>query len=346
MIGREPRNPTDRPTWARRRTGDPSIPLDLGMIHSAVRIIGDVPNPKRLTGRTRGAIGTGFLMTVASETLPNVVYGYVLTAHHVIDCQSVVDVQAPNPFANGALYEPLRIDDWRQPLPDVDLALAPFPDHPDRNYPGITLEEFLIPNEWAVSPHLGSRFYYIGILTPLDRPMVRAGTIGALDQIGLSYNPMYDYPVHLVDCRSYGGFSGSPCWIEISYADLRQLILPEQMARGLPDPPPPLGQIHYLARLCGMFVAHLSDDARFAGEYGVGVMLRGNEIREALMTDEARKERRKWDAEHEAAKDDDPKLHPAGTTDDQSEFERFEDLTRKLVNTPKTEVDEKRKSAQ
>jgi hypothetical protein len=70
--------------------------------------------------------------------------------------------------------------------------------------------------------------------------------------------------------------------------------------------------------------------------YGVGVMLPCDYVREALMTDEAKNERRDWDATRRARERQDlPPLEDAGA-DVPSEFEQFEDLTRHLVNTPKS----------
>ena len=48
-----------------------------------------------------------------------------------------------------------------------------------------------------------------------------------------------------------------------------------------------------------MFTEHLDDGAgaKLACHHGIGIMLRGNEIREALTTDKIRQERRVRDAE-------------------------------------------------
>ncbi len=328
------------------------MPLDLSMIDSAVRIIGDesvlAGTPRRVTGTRRVAIGTGFLITVLSEADPETSYGYAVSAHHVIDGERHVEVQVPNPFANGELYPPVTVEDWRQPLPDVDLALAPIGPAPEQTWSAMRLEHHLIPNEVVLAPMLGGRVYYVGILTPLDRPMVRSATIGALDQSGVRYQQMYDFPVHLVDCRSYGGFSGSPCFVESSFAVLHPSPVPGALANRVGEQLDELmGDLHHWVGLCGMFVAHLTDDAsNISSEYGVGVMLRGNEIREALMTDENKAERSQWDEQIAARPKAGPTLKLTKAGADEDEFGRFEDLTRKLVNTPKPEVDEKRTADQ
>lgn len=300
--------------------------LDLSMIHSAVRIIGETRK------------GTGFLITVDSETLPDVRYGYAVTAHHIIEGQTKIRVQIPDPFKDGELYEPFQVKDWRRPLDKVDLALAPIPDRDDRTYQALRLERNLIPAD-PPSPwiNLGSDIYYIGILSPLDRPMVRSGTIGALDQTGIRHKGGYDYPAHLVDCRSYDGFSGSPCFLDAMFAGLEPTVLPPHNPP--PEQLPPMGAMYHVAMLCGMFTEHLEDNGKQTGavsRYGVGVMLRANEIREALMTEEMQKHRAGKDARAVAKKESGPELE--NTSDESAdEFERFEDLTRKLINTPKPE---------
>lgn len=302
-------------------------------MESAVRIVGDVADPKLAVGQRRCPIGTGFFVTVKSESLEGVRYGYVLTAHHVLWDQTRTEIQAPNPQSGGLLHPPVVIDDWRQPLPDVDLAVAPFHEgnNPERLYSSLELERHVL--QPADVPALGAKVYYIGILTPLDRPMVRSGTVGAVSQHGIKHDGGYDYPVHLVDCRSYGGFSGSPCLVELPYAGLWQVQPYTEDPDGWGGP---LGPLAYLVKLCGMFTQHLSDSDAAVSRYGVGTMLRSTEIWRALMSEEMRDERRGWDAENEAAiKREEPKLRGAATTPREGDYERFEDLARQLVNTPK-----------
>ena len=316
------------------------MPLHISMMHCAVRVIGSIRDPKRKTGERRGPIGTGFFITVASETHADLRYGYVVTADHVIWDQNQIEVQAPDPTQNGALHPPIDIDGWRKPLADVDLAIAPFnygnTDY--RLYQALQLERQVLP--LGDIPDLWARIHYIGILVPLHRPMARSGTICALEQRGIEHDGGYDYPAHLVDCRSYGGFSGSPCFVETAFASLTP-IPPQPLIEGAMGP---VGLLQYRAVLCGMFTEHLSDRSGDipASRYGVGVMVRSDEIREALMNDDSRKELQEWDAYEAAKQDDTPKLIGASPVV-AGEYEHFESLARKLVNTPKKEIDEKRK---
>jgi hypothetical protein len=334
-------NACDRPRWARRRRG--LVALDPTMIYSAFRVIGDLP-ATRANASSRGAIGTGFLVRVHSERLPGVGYGYALTAHHVIRDQNDVEIQPAYPDG-GMLYDPLPIDDWRQPLDKVDLAIAPAVRRGEELYAAAQLETDFIPPGVAWL-QLGSKIHYVGILAPLDRPMVRSGYIGALDQIDLpGGDDDYDYPVHLVDCRSYGGFSGSPCLFDAEFAGLVEADISDL------DPPddfPPVGAMYHVAMLCGMFTEHLDDRARTGAvsRYGVGIMLRSDEIWEALMNDEAKAERSQWDDIVEAAEQQGPKRQPVSVGDSEQEFERFEALMGQLVKVPKIELDERRRNGE
>jgi hypothetical protein len=284
------------------------MPLDVTMVYATVRVIGAL-HPK-LAASERGTIGTGFLITVPNEDRPSVRHGYVVTAAHVLSEQSKVEIQAPDPRRRGGLYPPARVDNWRRPLPKVDLAVAPW--FEQGNFMALEIAN-LIPFSVETPLRLGGTIFYIGILTPLDVPMVRSGTIGALDLEGLSHQHGYEYPTHLVDCRSYAGFSGSPCFAQV----IRANLTPQAMA-GLPKEAVgiPMGDLQYFMFLAGMLTAHLSDQAKSGATslYGVGTMLRGQEIRAVLMSDELKADRKRdIDAAEEMQNsEDEPALENLG----------------------------------
>jgi hypothetical protein len=314
------------------------------MLSVAVRIIGDVDDDRLVMGRRRGTIGTGFVVTVPSEALKDVSYAYVVTAHHVIDLEEKIEVQAANPFTLGELYPKFELTDWRQPLEGVDLALCPMhhdnDDGGDQTISGTSMVDEALPPERI--PSLGATILYIGYLAPLDRMMVRAGTMGAQEVRGVKHwGNDYDYECHLVDCRSYDGFSGSPCFFKQSHP-----ILKEKNKREIYGWPKrgyqvPVGSMAYVSVLCGMFTEHLDDkwpnSDRVVSRYGVGVMLPSREIWRALMTDKMRDERRDWDEQRARTEEDSgPRLQPARRKpDDEDEYARFEKLAKRLVNTPK-----------
>lgn len=348
MTPRRARNPADLPRWVIQQAGDLSVPLPKHMLEIAVHVIGDLADTS-VIGHHRGTIGTGFVVTVPSETLANVSYAYVVTAHHVLDDQTFtrVQVQASNPFVPGELYPPFHLSDWRQPLEGVDLTLCPLRQDDDEGgdqiIHGVSLTDDALPPDRV--PSLGATILYIGYLAPLDRMMVRSGTVGAHELKGVKHwGHEYDYECHLVDCRSYDGFSGSPCFFKQSHPVLR-----EQDKREIYGWPKrgyniPVGSTAHVSVLCGMFTEHLDDkwpnSDRVVSRYGVGVMLPSREIWRALMTDKMKNERRKWDAEREEAEESGPSLRPAKRTpDDQDEYARFESLAELLVHTPKQTED-------
>ncbi len=300
------------------------MPLDPRLLDSVVRIssAGDL-------------LGSGSIVSVRSEATPEASWPYVVTAHHVIASQVLVEIEVPDPLEQGKLFAPVPVDDWRQPIPNVDLAIAPFPSELVPRSQSAGLGQFI--PEGTVVP-LGGQVFYLGIFAPLEVPMARGATVGALE-VPVSIGG-YSYHADLVDCRSYGGFSGSPCFSTLSFAvtDQKAKALPEELvprrADGSEIPLSPLGSV---AAFCGIFTAHYADKAPdgIVSRYGVGVMLPCDYVREALMTDEAKNERREWDRDRTARERKPlPSLENAGA-ESPTEYERFEDLTRQLVQTPK-----------
>ena len=280
-------------------------------------------------------VGTGSIVSVPSETVEGWRWCYAVTAHHVVSNNVEIAVEVPDAFT-GTLHRPLKLTDWRQPFRGVDLAIAPFRFALSQPFRGCHLEDQALPSNEL--PALAAPIFYIGIFEPLDMPVVRGGHLSSMPT--LITKPNYEYHAHLVDCRSYEGFSGSPCYVELRHPVVNRRVKPPgpvpEEAHGAEYSP-----IASFAMLAGIFTAHFDkeeDDGKIS-RYGVGLMLPVRYIREALMTDEARQERATWDAERQAEKAaGGPELKDVAVqdvTDESSEFERFEDLTRKLVNTPK-----------
>jgi hypothetical protein len=332
------RSRADLPWWANLPEG--TMPISADLMKTCVRVIGDIENDP-LPGSHRGTKGSGFLVVVPSEAHPMYGYTYIVTAHHVIEDQMDIEVEFQDPFLNGVLLDPVKVRDWKRPLPKVDIAIA---HSPLQGLPAMNLERHVMPWNWT--PFLGSEIFYCGILEPLNRPMVRRGTIGALDQEGIDHKG-YVYPCHLVDCRSYDGFSGSAVFLHTIFPILQETP-PRSDDPTLPNDVP-LGQMRHHVVLAGMFTEHLEDDrivtaqTGVASRYGVGMVLRHREIREALLTDDMRKQRSEWDEKNMEAQNKGPKPRhvSAGKSEpSEDEFARFELLTKELVNTPKPGSDQ------
>jgi hypothetical protein len=253
------------------------------MLHSVIRIIGDVRSPK--TGKwERRAKGTGFYVRVESETHEGAWYSYVLTAHHVIDGQEKPGLVFPDPYVPGGVYPEQSTEgpDWKQPLDDVDLAVLPY-GRPESFYIN-ALEVGGYIRERIEANLLAMPFHYVGLLEPEERAMARSGTLGAIYERGIKHKDHYVYDCHLADCRSYKGFSGSPCFLEIALPELEECdpIVPPKPGVGK------LGRIRYLHFVCGMVTWHLeppegSDAANVASTFGVVAILPHDYIWKALM---------------------------------------------------------------
>ena len=150
---------------------------------------------------------------------------------------------------------------------------------------------------------LGNTVHYIGIFEPINVPMARTGAMGATDVPvdKTEHGVRYQYRGDLIDCRSYAGFSGSPCVATLTYALLDdEFPLPPSVPPRRDGSYPKLVRTATLGTFCGILTQHWTDesapDAHGAvSRFGVCVMLPSHYIRTALMSDEAKAERVRWD---------------------------------------------------
>jgi hypothetical protein len=176
-------------------------------------------------------VGTAFQVCIGSEHRHN----YVVTAAHVVSGEPETWVRANTTMTLGETKD-VAVPRWYL-HPTEDVAVAPF------NENNVWLSAF--PVEWFADtvmaenrqkfnvssidtrehrPGLGDRVYFMGLLANVphmgDRniAMVRSGTIGALYQervpIWIDPRTVAYRTAHLIDCRSYEGFSGSPCFTQ------------------------------------------------------------------------------------------------------------------------------------
>jgi hypothetical protein len=294
-------------------------------------------------------LGTGSIISVPSETIPGLRWPYIVTADHVIHNEDGIELEVPNPRRNGELSQPIPSAPFVPASDAVDLAIAPFPADQVERYQETRLEHFI--PEGHVAP-LGGEIFYLGMFAPADVPMARAGTLGNIDipRESETKGKRYSYQGDFVDCRSYAGFSGSPCFALMYFAALNMPgnvpddFLPERADGSRPE----LVQVAVVANFCGIFVAHFDDPPLgrdVESKYGVGVMLPCDYVRDALMTDDAIAERQKADAEWKQRKAaEGPQMQNVGAAEGEgngeSEWDRFEALTRQLVQTPKPPASE------
>jgi hypothetical protein len=142
------------------------MPLHPRVLNSVVRITS-----------VGGLIGSGFIVSVPSESVPGKQWPYLVTAHHVIrGHEGLVEIDVPDPEIIGDIAEGIPIKGWVQPVPEVDLAIAPYPVDLAPRYQGVMLDHFM-PRGSGIG--LGGEILYVGIFAPENVPMARAGSIGA-----------------------------------------------------------------------------------------------------------------------------------------------------------------------
>lgn len=337
--------------------GEPSMPLS-DVYPDCVTFIGRWATTD--AGPLEEAIdGTGFLVGISGrdESQKHI---YVVTAAHVVsqaqrsfvrirdnwqdDIQKIVDMHVPEWYVN--------------PDPSKDVAIAPIALPQDHAMSWTTIEDFIDDPSWKEDDWLreggpelmlGDIVYFIGLLGKIEAmteasvPIVRSGTIARLWQERCPvWVPQEDttryITAHLIDCRSFGGFSGSPCYFQQSRAGYVA-----QRSHGLPGE----GGIttKYWTGLLGMIGGHFDDwreldknpHLRTPVNTGVGYVIPAEHIRETLNMKELKDMREAADAEKQA------RVEPGATMDtaaqDETEYDRFEDLTKRLVQVPKPELE-------
>jgi len=168
----------------------------------------------------KGVVGTGFLVLFPSSVAGKG-YIYVCTSAHVVRPLIRSWIQL-NKKAGGV--EPVPVHTWfYHPSNDIadDVAVSPMRGSADYDYRLLPMNLFIDAYGGA---RLGNRVYFIGLLGQMKNmvakniPMVRGGTVGALNQEGvpieIAPGTTINVKAHLMDCRSFGGFSGSPCFVQ------------------------------------------------------------------------------------------------------------------------------------
>ena len=271
-------------------------------------------------------IGTGFICSVKGEFDSDPIFHYLVTARHVVSHGRATWVRV-NISDTGTEDRPIPTKSWIG-HPSQDVAVAPLAMtgmHDWRAIPAKALEEI------ATTPidlEFGDRVYFVGLLPSIPEmgrrniPMVRSGTLGALyqDGIRLEIDPGKKVTVkaHLIDCRSYLGFSGSPCYVQ---RDTLASPAPGQLA---------LGTRTYLL---GLISAHFPEPNDPMSHAGVGVVTASEHIMEVINGDMLKEDRRKRTESHRAATKDAPAVMDAA----EESFTRqaFEDALKKVSRKAK-----------
>jgi hypothetical protein len=239
--------------------------------------------------REKKPLGTGFVVSMlAPIQAPVYMHSYVVSAAHGLRNEHLETWVRFNCEGGRTHDEP--VPKWYC-HPTQDVAVFPL-GHIDAPVVSATVPTFAFldaerpPDLW---PQLGDRVYFIGLLSSLTAmaeaniPMVRSGSLGRMYQenipLRIGPNEMFNINKgHLIDCRSYQGFSGSPCFVQFQ-----------------PGHGKPLGDA---TALLGLMAGHFDDwvEAEVTGDIfgtvrtpvntGVGIVVPAEAITDALNLDE------------------------------------------------------------
>lgn len=287
--------------------------------------------------------GTAFLISVPSERVPNGSFTYLVTARHNIRKaeasgeQFVLRVNMKDGNAETVVIDGLR---WFSPENDAsDIAVSSMVGDLVDHISYRRIPRVMFATEEAIDKHS------IGVGDPLictglfvhhygrrrNIPIIRSGNIAAMpDEPLTDRDSGLDYHAYLAEIRSIGGLSGSPVFVELGVG--RQVEGSVNFSR--------------IDRfLLGVVRGHWKKDefdsaADFAADEqeelnsGIAIVTPITDALEILDGEDFLKARKRSDDAYlkaNAPTEDSAAVELQGD----SEFDRFEDLTRQLVNTPK-----------
>lgn len=164
--------------------------------------------------------GSGFLVSVKAETIPNAYFFYAVTNRHVIKAADVVRLNTQE----GQTYiERLSKEGWIYSATD-DLAIRPVTLDADV-FKFKTVPHDLILTKEQAEKHrvgIGDEVFMIGRFInhegiQKNAPLVRFGTIAQMPSDPVSYQldgSRHDQESIIADIRSIGGYSGSPVFLK------------------------------------------------------------------------------------------------------------------------------------
>lgn len=289
---------------------------------------------------------------------------YAVTARHVVEGTRSLSERAGQPYlklnyASGASSYRVDLPSeawWTEGGADVDVALARVTfSVAGLNFYAFSSSEFMGPNYEVGPEHMkplgeGDDLFFVGLFLAhpgIERvlPIVRFGNVALMphEKVYAVLDPAHPnnptpIDAFLAEARSWGGQSGSP--VVFFHTPFRYGALT------------PSGELY--ARLVGFVQGHIDVPQRVrAGGYdlgevnvnaGIAIVIPADKIRQMLEIPGVVEEREEIVAKETHKNPGRPRADTAALPEKQEgEFERFEDLTRKLVQVPKKELDEKRK---
>jgi hypothetical protein len=293
--------------------------------------------------------GTAFFVSIPSERIPGGSFSYLITARHNIIKASAVGlplILRVNLVNGGA--ELIEITNLRWFFPDNDAADVAV-SGPIGGFEEIGLKYRRIPRVMFATPEVieaksigvGDELIVTGLFVhhygrQRNVPIIRSGNIAAMPTEPLiDNNSGLEYRAFLAEIRSIGGLSGSPVFVRLGVGrQVEENVTMNRIETFL------LGLVRGHWPHGDFDTADFADSEQDELNSGIAIVTSITDALEVLDREDFVKQRKEKEAEY--LQKHAPVEDSASVDVSQSEFERFEDLTRKLVNTPKpaTEKDE------
>lgn len=167
--------------------------------------------------------GTGFWVSIKSQTHDDILYSYLITAKHNVEKaqQHGSDLYLRlNRKGGGAQHLKVKAP-WIFPEKDgVDLAIIEWAAPEEFDVKSIGSESFTTDLSFEEeSIGIGDELFIVGLFTQRygsreNQPIVRSGVIAAMPTEPLQdSNTGFKYDAYLAEVRSLGGLSGSPVFV-------------------------------------------------------------------------------------------------------------------------------------
>lgn len=299
--------------------------------------------------------GSAFLVVV--NVTDDRGYVFAVTAKHLLGDRDGLgdEVQLTFNTASGRRAVSTDPDKWLiHPAADVAAYRLDGLDGQGFQFRMAPMEMFAT-EAWSAERNIGTGddVFITGLLahhpgTERNMPIVRIGNIAALptEPIALDYGiAKGEDTVTLIEARSIGGISGSPVFVHLSFfrdIPAGSMLFADQEIKASSG-----GTFSLLGLVHGYYnVGSADHDGLSAGDEnlntGIAVVVRADRILD-LIDSPAQREVR---AMAKKIIEEQSRPTPAGAdAPDQSEFERFADLTKQLVNTPKSDAQNKDEGA-
>lgn len=318
----------------------PRIPDEL--LNSVVYLFKD----QKCAREGKGDGGTGFLVRYSEDGFE---YWYVVTNLHVV--------------GNGCTT--LRINTADGGIATINIPRKRWVDHPQGDDVSVASLDLEIPSVQAALPlfwnsvcptthrlqeldiGVGDDVFMLGRFVghsgrQQNQPLARFGNLAMMDSEKVKDGRGMSVDAYLAEMRSLPGFSGSPVFVWVPPATLRgarkmtSIYGGTTMLLGIDT-----GHKEMTHRVRDKATEKPSHSEQYVRQNsGVAIVAPYYKIQEVIEGDALMKKRK------ESNSDFDPEAAVSdiahGEVDEPGEFDRFEDLTGKLLKVPKKELDEKR----